>query len=589
MSSIRSVDKRDGSIVRTSARRCMLARPSPRQMFNLGSKRSGASTIPSWEAFPKPSVAQTVHEKPVIRAAMDEKASHKLHLPPFETLGIAAPHPDHFLTQSHASSALGPPRKQSFTRDTAGLGLRESTDLGNKDHRRPSRASLQMLTPPDDSGTISWNSSTTISTDSAEKDPCADIRTMASQQDLPLVSATNAGSSEGTNPPDQRDDDRGGDNGSESSELTQPHFDGGDSNGQSLIEQAISITVSGISASGNASYAVRVLSHALPCPSANSSLSAVSTFTSLITAIQTELQPSQRPYINVTHAVPSKFSLTNLPSSPPGTPNLAQGGEDYFNMTVFANAVPVHDHYDTSKVLASSPAPSSPCPIVPPASVHVALVERYIPPSSVQEYLDLSSSTGPSVLVDRLVELSPEGGSILFIYPTKRGGMTFATEYLGPILDPLLRSIVVLHKLSADVGLALGRMAAIEHMVGFETMKRKINMLLRKLNRGNGPQTSGPLAPSFKGSYNLVYSGTQEVLLDRRVWSDWWAQQENLRIRDVMSRYFKRAQRLPEDTDITSAVLVREIIDGVTTRPYGDSPAPSAGVEVGVFVIQRSL
>lgn len=238
--------------------------------------------------------------------------------------------------------------------------------------------------------------------------------------------------------------------------------------------------------------------------------------------------------------------------------------------------------------MTSSPAPSSPCPIVAPASVHVALVERYIPPSSVQEYLDLASPTGPSVLVDRLVELSSDGGSMLFIYPTKRGALTFATEYLGPILDPLLRSIVVLHKLSADVGLALGKMAAVEYMVDFGMMKKKIDVLLRKLNRGNVSQSGGPITASFRGSYNLVYSGTQDVPLDRKVWTDWWAQQETLRIRDVMGKYFKRAQRLPEDTDITSAVLVREILDGVMSRPYGDAPAPASGVEVGVFVIQRT-
>lgn len=178
---------------------------------------------------------------------------------------------------------------------------------------------------------------------------------------------------------------------------------------------------------------------------------------------------------------------------------------------------------------------------------------------------------------------------MLFIYPTKRGALTFASEYLGPLLDPLLRSIVVLHKLSADVGLTLGKMAAVEHMVGFEMMKRKINVLLRKLNRGNISQPGGPATPSFNGSYELIYSGTQDVPLDRKVWTDWWAQQETLRVRDVMGRYFKRAQRLPEDTDITSAVLVREILDGVMSRPYGDSPAPTAGVEVGVFVIQRKL
>lgn len=313
----------------------------------------------------------------------------------------------------------------------------------------------------------------------------------------------------------------------------------------------------------------------------------MTTFTSIITAIQAELHSSQNQYINVTHAVPSKFCLTDLPSSPPGTPIPHQGGEDYFNMTVFANAVPVIDHHDMSKGMMNSPAPSSPCPIVPPASVHVALVERFIPPGSVQEYLDLCSPTGPSVLVDRLSELSPDGGSMLFIYPTRQGADTFVTEYLGPILDPLLRSIVVLHELSADVGIALGKMAAVEHMVGFETMKRKISILLRRLHRDITTQGSGSSTSSHKGSYNLVFSGTQEVRLERKVWTDWWARQENARIRDVMARYFKRAQRLPRDTEITSPVLAREIIDEVSSRPYGDPPAPSKGVEMGVFVIQR--
>jgi hypothetical protein len=34
---------------------------------------------------------------------------------------------------------------------------------------------------------------------------------------------------------------------------------------------------------------------------------------------------------------------------------------------------------------------------------------------------------------------TPNGGSLLFVYPTKKGASTFKSQYLGPILDPLLR------------------------------------------------------------------------------------------------------------------------------------------------------
>ena len=320
----------------------------------------------------------------------------------------------------------------------------------------------------------------------------------------------------------------------------------------------------------------------MPSPASGTHESSATAFLAIISALQEKVYSGHVQYISITHAVPLRFNLADLPTSPPSTPNpTVPGGSDYFS--VFANAVAVVDRHGQAAL--NTPMPSSPCPIVPPSSVEIALLERYIPPSTIQEYLDLFSATDPSALVDRLVELRPNGGTLVFIYPTKAGAETFANNYLGPILDPLLRTLVVLHKLSADIGIDIGKMAAVEHLATFESTKRKLNSLFSKLNRGSSLQTT---APEKKMSYSLLHSCKGKVQMDRKVWTEWWAQQEIPRVREVMARYWKRAQHLPADADVTSAVLVREISNGITSRPYNKGAAPTEGIEVGVFVIRRT-
>ena len=329
--------------------------------------------------------------------------------------------------------------------------------------------------------------------------------------------------------------------------------------------------------------AVKVLYHALPCPvSGQDSPEPINSFPTLIDILQGKLQTSTTPYIMATHAVPPRFNLANLPTSPPVTPSGARtetssANIDYFNLAVFANAVPVNDYQAPG---TSSTAPQSPCPVVPPASVDFTLLERYIPPSTSQEYLDLFNPTGPSVLLDRLFELSPDGGTLVFIYPTKVGAETFASQYLGPILDPILRSMVIIHQLSASLGIGVGRMDAINHMVNFEAMKRKISLLLKKLNRGT--------SSTKKSNYSLVFSSKESIPLERKVWTEWWTHQETPRVREVVARYFQRAERLPKNQDVTGSVLVREILSGVSTRQYDTGEEPKDDVEIGVFVVKRT-
>ena len=283
-------------------------------------------------------------------------------------------------------------------------------------------------------------------------------------------------------------------------------------------------------------------------------------------------------YIDVTHAVPPHFNMALLPSSPMGTPNPVSGQMDYFSMSVFSKAVVALHHDDVLK----TPVPSSPHPIVPPNTVGVTLLERYIPPSTPQEFLDLFSMEAPSVLVDRLIELAPDGGMMVFIYPTLNGANAFASRYLGPLLDPLLRTMISIHGLTTDLSQEIGKMAAVDSMFSFEKLVRKITFLLPRLGR----TTAGATTAIRK--YTLVQSSRQVVDIARPTWTEWWLQQEAPRIREVLRRYYKRGSRLPQRRDVTEGGLAREVLDGVKGRSYGPYDKPRDGVEVGVFVIKRS-
>lgn len=283
-------------------------------------------------------------------------------------------------------------------------------------------------------------------------------------------------------------------------------------------------------------------------------------------------------WINVFHALPGKFNLADLPSSPPSTPGPAIGGEDYFASKIFDSAVRVVDYQGNLQAL-----PQSPAPIVPPSSVDVSIVERYIPPSSVNEFSEMFNTKGPSILLDRLVELSPDNGTLVFIYPTRKGARTFTTEYLGPILEPLLRSIVVVNGFSADMGSSAGRMVAAAQLPDFDVMRMRIQTLCTTLSQ------KSPGMEKFhrkQASFSLVYSAKEEVKLDRSVWADtWWCKQEKPRLRETVNRYFRKANGAGDEK--TPPMIIQELLDGVATNPYR-GPEPTSGIEVSVFVVKRT-
>lgn len=329
--------------------------------------------------------------------------------------------------------------------------------------------------------------------------------------------------------------------------------------------------------------ALKVISHALPSPSTTGHI-----FPTLIARINESAPVSPATpltWINVFHAIPGRFNLADLPTSPPNTPGPAIGGDDYFTQKVFDSAVSISDYQEDLSSL-----PRSPRPIVPPSSIDVSIVERYIPPSSSNEFADMFNPNGPSILVDRLVELSPNNGSLVFIYPTRDGAQTFMKHYLGPVIDPVLRTMVVVHGLSSDLSRMLGRMASVDQLSDYETLHRRVASLCARLTqRTTAAQRFSGRRPHF----TLSYSSKEYVKPSRETWSaDWWTKQEKHRIRDAVKRFSQEAQTRRSNEHVersaTSTELLQEVLKGVCEKPYPSGQEPEEGIEVSVFVIKRS-
>lgn len=362
--------------------------------------------------------------------------------------------------------------------------------------------------------------------------------------------------------------------------------------GGSWLDHGINVTVSSLASSNPRGDAVKIVSQTLPYPRPSDQAVSLprndSIFYSIVRAVHDHLQPGQSPYINVTHAVPEQFSLSDLPHSPPSTPRSPTAADELFNATVFSSAAVVGAYHDYRGPIQRQVS-HAPMPIVPPHSVHISVLERYLPPPSAQEYRDVFCATRPSFLVDRLSELSPDGGSLLFVYPTKKGASTFKSQYLGPLLDPLLRQLVVVNGLSADVGRYLGKMSTVSMMDDFATMKANLVALCEDLS-------------SSSSQFQIVDAGKSSARLDRDLWVEWYIHQEKARIKEVLNLYSQNSRRLPvnkalttgvanslmPDKEVTSSMLLGEIFEGIRKRRYGEDNEPRDGVELGVFVIRRT-
>jgi hypothetical protein len=347
-------------------------------------------------------------------------------------------------------------------------------------------------------------------------------------------------------------------------------------------------------------------------------------------------------YIHVSHAIDPQIPLSRLPSTPPitggfssacATNNAAfENGEGgYFAPTVFNSIVVAPNSLATPGSIQRQVSPTFPFtnPILPPNSLHLTLLERYIPPSSPTEDAAMFS-TKSSILIDRLFELSPHGGSVLFIYPTKTGAMNFDRDYLGPVLDPLLRRLMVLHGLREDLLWGVRNMTSTPHMAEFDVLSSRVQAFCTALTNGENDLQRTPT--------KLVYSSKTTVNLNDLSWREWWTQQEQIRIREIVKKHMtanpqvkssgknEKAKETENRSNFWQGYgqpgdLAREILDGVrapamrpSSRGMGEAvlassmsasgsgggtrgvdkekhqrlrPFARRGVEVGVFILRR--
>ncbi|KAL2431403.1 hypothetical protein ABEF95_007843 [Exophiala dermatitidis] len=289
------------------------------------------------------------------------------------------------------------------------------------------------------------------------------------------------------------------------------------------------------------------------------------------------------PYITITHAVSQVISMDEVPASPPATPNTNySSSDDYFqDQTVFTHAAAVPAYHSQTQLSTASGSRSTNI-IAAPSSIHMSILERYLPPTTAQEVNDFFTLSKRSYLADRLLELSANNGSLLLVYPTKLGGSTFANKYIGPVIEPFLRQFILLNSLYMELAIQLGRMAGVAGMKSFEEMRQLLEAMCREL---------GQRAPSrgLPSRYDVVHAETAEVVLDRALWKEWFVEQEQPRLRQNLVDYHKSGGRMPArrgQIEITPGMLAREVVDGIR---HSREPAGEAGIEIGVFVIRRTL
>ncbi|KAK6537658.1 hypothetical protein TWF694_011832 [Orbilia ellipsospora] len=338
--------------------------------------------------------------------------------------------------------------------------------------------------------------------------------------------------------------------------------------------------------------------------------------TTALSAITSAIQKvhgtdTRRVYIHVSHAISSnpsapKLQSSNLTGSSVNSAATSAGSlvpsafltspaheRDFFSSTVFNSIVMAQDPVSYA-IPPGFPVPilqrPSPNPALPPFSLHFSLLERYIPPSTPTADSAMFSPYS-SVLLDRVVELSPNGGSLLFIYPTKTGARQFLDRYLGKVLDPLLRRLMVLYRLRDDLLWGISRMAAVEQMQEFDELKDRLEHFCRRLSDKAKEDADEKrwMGPSFFfPNVSVVHAQKANVSLSQSSWREWWTFQESTRIRETVKNHFTAPA--PEPVPVTQTQFMNDHQSGVAESVAMVSPTlATAPIYTGPSDLAREI
>jgi hypothetical protein len=192
----------------------------------------------------------------------------------------------------------------------------------------------------------------------------------------------------------------------------------------------------------------------------------------------------------------------------------------------------------------------------------------------------------------------------IFIYLTRAGAETFKKEYLGAVLDPLLRSMMIRNEITHTICQSIGTMEAINDMLPFAELKARMAAYCAQISARDRTPSSISNVPA---TYTLLHSSTSEVKLGAS-WSDWWVKQEKTRVTEVFEAYIRafphRArsassqtnvpmesrERMRDDTGAQgggSMAYILEVLEGVKKGALRNDGRQEHGVEVGVFVVKK--
>ncbi|KAB8349421.1 hypothetical protein FH972_023448 [Carpinus fangiana] len=219
----------------------------------------------------------------------------------------------------------------------------------------------------------------------------------------------------------------------------------------------------------------------------------------------------------------------------------------------------------------------------PPGTVDVSIIERYIPSSTLNEINDMFSLSDQSVLVDRLVELSPNGGCLTIIYPTKTGGQIFQQQYLDPIMEPTLRYMMTMFDLSADLAKIVSELTAVGRSLDFDDFSTHLEALCETLSEGNASVQAR--LHNIPGMFRIISAEKHQVKIPSEIWSKWLLQQEKSRLQEALRLYRTSGGRPPRDGVFQQFVLHAEMVKKLGEKAC--AAKPDQGIEVGVYVIKR--
>jgi len=139
-------------------------------------------------------------------------------------------------------------------------------------------------------------------------------------------------------------------------------------------------------------------------------------------------------------------------------------------------------------------------------------------------------------------------------------------EYLSPVLEPVLRAMMVGENLPYSLINELGYMPAVHELSSFEDMRARFEDFCQQLSTSQ----STPLDRFHHTSatYSLIHASKQEVTLVREVWAkDWWNKQEKPRVRNLIKEYNKRLRRSDDDDilQFRGTELVERLLERVAT------------------------